>query len=58
MLDAIIKRAEAARSRYLARLADPNLRAWNRHRHQGQLSNIELRLADLRAHRKAWEETA
>ena len=52
MLDAIIQRAEATRLRYLARLSEPQIRTYSRHRHQQLLSAIELRLEDLRARRE------
>jgi hypothetical protein len=57
MLDAIIERAEAARNRYLARLSEPNLRTWPRHRYPQQLNIIEMRLEHLRARREDWEQT-
>jgi hypothetical protein len=58
MLDAIIERCEAARSRYLAGLSEPSVRSFTRHRNQRLVNVIELRLAHLRAHREAWEEPA
>jgi hypothetical protein len=54
----IIERCEAARSRYLTRLSESSVRSFTRHRNQRLVNVIELRLAHLRAHRRAWKEPA
>jgi hypothetical protein len=56
MLEAMIRRADAARSRYLAKLAEPGLTVHRRHRVQHLLAVLEMRLSHLRAEQLALAE--
>jgi hypothetical protein len=53
MLDAIIERAEAVRTRYLGRLSEPQLRTYSRNQYRTLLNVLELRLENLRAARES-----